>query len=412
MERVGRWGAGYFRYDRIKWMVNRRRFAAALGAGVTSGLIGMTGCARQRATGFSGFAFVANQEGGAVAAVDLSVFAVARHIRVDGSPTAVLASPKRPTVYALTPENGTVHEIRADNLTFSRKVRLAATAMAMRFSPGAGALYVLCEKPRQLVRLALDPMRVDWTLRLADEPADFDVSPDGSTVAVSSGAGCSVTFIDVQNRSSFSPLRTTGEIGLVRFQPSHGDAARAKSDSRQLIAANVSQRMLSIIDVPSRRLVVNLPLAVRPDHVCFKSDGGQVFITGEGMDAVVVVYPYYTPQIGETVLAGHSPGAMAASVSPGYLFVANPKSAAVSILDIETSTLLAVTPVGTEPACIAITPDDQYALVLNRASGDMAVIRIPNVTRAANEQRRWKKGPLFMLIPIGSKPVSAAVVAI
>ncbi len=27
---------------------------------------------------------------------------------------------------------------------------------------------------------------------------------------------------------------------------------------------------------------------------------------GEGKDAVVVVYPYYTPQIGQTVLAGHS----------------------------------------------------------------------------------------------------------
>jgi DNA-binding beta-propeller fold protein YncE len=84
----------------------------------------------------------------------------------------------------------------------------------------------------------------------------------------------------------------------------------------------------------------------------------------------------------------------------------------VSILDIETSSVLAVTPVGTEPSCIVITPDDQYALVLNRTSGDMAVIRIPNVTRAVTEQRRWKKGPLFMLIPIGSKPVSAAVISI
>jgi YVTN family beta-propeller protein len=103
---------------------------------------------------------------------------------------------------------------------------------------------------------------------------------------------------------------------------------------------------------------------------------------------------------------------MAASTSPAYLFVANPKSADVSILDIETSSVLAVTPVGSEPACIVITPDDQYALVLNQASGDMAVIRIPNVTRAAGEQRRWKKGPLFTLIPVGSKPVSAAVVSI
>lgn len=395
-------------------MVTRRTFTkASLGAGIAGGLTSLTNCSgHDRAKGFSGYAFIANEEGRAVAVVDLEVFAVVRHIRLDGSPTSVIASGRNSRIYALTPENGAVHEIQADTLTFSRKLPVASAALQMRLSPDGSALYVLCQRPRQLVRLSLNPTQVAWTVRLSDDPADFDISPDGNTIAVSSGVGQSITFVDVPDRRAFPPLHTTGEIGLVRFQPSHGDAARAQSDSKQLIAANVSQRMLSIFDVPRRRLMVNLPLAVRPDHLCFKSDGGQLFVTGEGMDAVVVVYPYYTPQIGETVLAGHNPGAMAASGPSGYLFVANPESADVSILDIETNKVLMVTPVGAEPSSIVITPDDKYALVLNRASGDMAVIRIPSVTRAAAEQRRWKKGPLFMLIPVGSKPVSAAVVAI
>jgi YVTN family beta-propeller protein len=386
-------------------MISRRAFAlgglsASLGAGLQS-------CGgHRRATGFLGYAFVANQEGGAVAAVDLGVFAVARHIRVEGSPTSVLAEPITKRVYALTPDHGSVHEILASNLTFSRKIKVASLALQIRLAATGDALYVLCQKPRQLVRLALDPMRVAWSIPLPDDPTDFDISPDGTTAAISSGS--SVIFVDLNSRRVDAPVRTSGQIGLVRFQPYHGNAARAVSDSRQLIAANLSERMLAIFHVPTRRLMVNLPLAVRPDHFCFKSDGGQLFVTGEGMDAVVAVYPYYTPQVRETVLAGHSPGAMAASTTPGYLFVANPKSADVSILDIETTNVLAVTPVGTEPSCIVITPDDQYALVLNQASGDMAVIR----TSAASEQRRWKKGPLFMLLPVGSKPVSAAVVAI
>ena len=390
--------------------MTRRTFLAGLS--IAGGIDSLTGCrSRTRATGFSGYAFIANQDGGAIAAVDLGVFAVARHIRVDGSPTAVLANPRGGRVYALTPENGSVHEIRAGNFKLSRKLRVAATALQMRLSPAGDALYVLCQRPRQLVRLALNPMQVSWTLPLLHDPTDFDISPDGTSAAISSGPACSIVFVDLANMRSFPPIATSGEIGLVRFQPFHG-ADRAQSDSRQLIAANVSQRMLSIFDFPRRRLVVNLPLAVRHDHLCFKSDGGQLFVTGEGMDAVVAVYPYYTPQIRETVLAGYSPGAMAASTSPGYLFVANPKSADVSILDIETSNVLAVTPVGTEPSCIVITPDDQNALILNQASGDMAVIRIPNVTAAAKEQRRGKKGPLFMLIPVGSRPVSAAIVSI
>jgi YVTN family beta-propeller protein len=337
-----------------------------------------------------------------VAAVDLEVFAVARHIRVDGAPTAVVAREKRARVYALTPANGSVHEIRTGNLTFANKLQVARSAITMRLSPSHRNLYVLCREPRKLVALAFEPMRVDWELALPADPMDFDASPDGSLLAISYSAVHALSFVDLAQRQAFPLVRTSGEIGTVRFQ----------SDSRQLMAANVSERMLSVYHTPTRRLIVHLPLAVRPDHLCFNADGGQLFVTGEGMDAVVVVYPYYTPQIGETVLAGHNPGAMAASASPGYLFVANPKSGDVSILDIETRRVVAVTPVGTEPSYITITPDDQYALVLNQASGDMAVIRIQNVTRAVSEQRRSKKGPLFMLIPVGSKPVSAAIVGI
>lgn len=336
-----------------------------------------------------------------MAAVDLEVFAVARHIRVDGAPTDVVARRQHARVYALTPANGSVHEIRAANLTFTRKLQIARSAISMRLSRDENTLYVLCRDPRRLVALALDPLSVDWELGLAEDPYDFDISPEGTLAAVSHREAHAITFIDLARRSAYPLVRANGEIGLVRFQY-----------SRQLIAANLSQRTLSIYHAPSRGLIVNLPLAVRPDQLCFNADGGQLFVTGEGMDAVVVVYPSFTPEIGETVLAGHNPGAMAASVTPGYLFVANPKSGDVSILDIETRRVVAVTPVGTQPAYITITPDDQYALVLNQASGDMAVIRIPNVTRAVNEQRRWKKGPLFMLIPVGSKPVSAAIMRI
>jgi len=158
-------------------MLTRRTFAiAALG--------GLSGCGgRNRATGFSGYAFIANQEGGAIAAVDLEVFAVARHIRVDGAPTAVVANPRNARVYALTPENGSVHEIRADNLTFSRKLQVAAAAIEMRVAPAGDALYVLSRKPRQLVRVALDPMQTTWTLALPDEPTGFEIDHATATSA-------------------------------------------------------------------------------------------------------------------------------------------------------------------------------------------------------------------------------------
>ena len=50
------------------------------------------------------------------------------------------------------------------------------------------------------------------------------------------------------------------------------------------------------------------------------------------------------------------------------------------------------------------TPDGRYALVLNRQSGDMAVVRIASLSG-----RRQMSAPLFMMVPVGSEPVSAAV---
>src|SRR5215472_58279 len=365
------------------------------------GAAGLAACARPKAKGFSGYAFIANQEGGAIAAVDLEVFAVARHIHVDGAPTAVAARPDRSRVYALTPENGTVHEIRTGSLTLTASLGVARAAMTMRLADSK--LYVLCRDPRQLVALAFDPLRVAWTLPLPADPVDLEISSDRSTLAVSYGPARAISFIDLAQRKAFPLVATPGDVGAIRFGP---------FDSTQLIAANLSEQMLSVYHVPARKLMVNLPLSVRPDHLCFKPDGGELFVTGEGMDAVVVVQPYYTPQVDKTVLAGHSPGAMAACASAGYLFVANSRSGDVSILDLDSKNVVAVTPVGTDPSFIDITPDNEYALVLNQASGDMAVIRIQNVARAVSEQRRWKKGPLFMLIPDGSKPVSAAIVEI
>jgi hypothetical protein len=50
--------------------------------------------------------------------------------------------------------------------------------------------------------------------------------------------------------------------------------------------------------------------------------------------------------------------------------------------------------------------------VLNQQSGDLAVIRLYSLGAAQSERvRRWKSAPLFTLIPVGERPVSAAVVS-
>jgi hypothetical protein len=125
----------------------------------------------------------------------------------------------------------------------------------------------------------------------------------------------------VSNPLAGADSKQGGDFGAVMF----------RKDGRMLIAADRGERRLSLYDVAAARLVAHLPLAVRPDHLCVNHDGGQLFVTGEGMDAVVIVYPYQS-QVGETVLAGHAPGPM--GVSASFLFLASPQFGDVSILNI------------------------------------------------------------------------------
>jgi YVTN family beta-propeller protein len=297
-------------------------------------------------------------------------------------------------VYVLTPGSGAVYEIATTKLAVARRAQVARQAVSMRLAPGGQALWVLCRSPRQLVRLPLERFRAEKPIPLGGDPFDFDIAPEGEAAVVSYGQAGWIAGIDLARRASQS-FNFGKILSLARF----------RSDGKAILVGNAQDRQLAVLDVKTGRTVVHLPLAVRPDNFCFKSDGGQLFITGEGMDAVAVVYPFST-EVAETVLAGHAPGAMAecAGEDADYLLAANAQTGEVTILDIETRRVIAVVGVGDSPGFIDVTPDKQYALVLNRRSGDMAVIRLAAI--AAN---RTKSAPLFTMIPVGSKPVAAAV---
>lgn len=367
--------------------MNRRAFLASAAA--------LAGCGRKPKPGFSGFAFVANEEGKAIAAVDLTALAVVRHVRLDHSPTKLLSDAARKMVYALTPENGMLHEISAAKLQRERWVALGGHPLDMRLS-AKGSIWVLLDEPRQLVEVSFGQLEVARRIPLPEQPVSFDVSLEQPRAVVSFGAAALVGAVDLDS-GSLTRVDCGAVSGLVRF----------RKDGRQWIVAHRDPR-ISFFDTVSSKLVVRVPLAMRPDHFCFKDNGGELFVTGEGSDGVAIVFPYWT-EVAETILAGSGPAAMAASPitkdTPELLFVTNPKAGQLSIIHIESRKLVASLQMGAEPSHVVITPDNQYILVLNQQSGDMAVL-----TQSA--ARRAKFPTLLTMVPVGSKPVSAVVQAV
>ncbi len=351
-------------------------------------------CQRRMAVGFPGYAFVANEDGRSVAAVDLSTFSVTKEIAIDGNPTAILSHWRRPAVYVLTPQSGVVHEIDPASLSVRRKARAGPSATSMRLAPDGNSLWVLSREGRTLTQLGVDAFQAGARIRLPGAPGDFDLTAERAAVSFPDEGAFAVAGLGSARVERVFPAGP--QVQTIRFH----------DNGRQIWCGNRGDRTVTKLDTEKSRVVAHLPVAVAPENFCFKADGGELYVTGAGMDAVVVIQPYQT-EVYETRPVGRSPGAMAISRSPDYLFVANAGAGNVAVMDIALGRVFAVVTVGAEPRHIAVTPDNQYAMTLNSRSGDMAVIRIA----AVSNKNRSKTAPipLFTMIPVGAKPVSAAI---
>jgi len=275
-------------------------------------------------------------------------------------------------------------------------VRVADEALTMRLDDDGKRVWVLNKSPNTLVAVDLATFKVQAKVRLAGVPGSVDFH--GRRGAVSLPAQGEIAIVEENN--VVRHIATSMANEMIVFRP----------DGGVVMAADPETQLLAVADPAAGHLLVKLPLPIKPRRYCFNSDGGQLFITGEGMDAVSIVSPYQT-EVAETILAGDSPAGMAVprpgTDVPEYLFVTNSGSGDLTVIDIFSRRVVARIPVGQDPQDVVITPDNQYALVLNRKSGDIAVIRVPSIGTWGNHKN--KTAPLFTMIPVGMGPVSATI---
>lgn len=367
--------------------MTRRRWMAL------SGVVLAGACSRKKATGYKGYALIATSGDDSLAVVDLTAFKLLKPIHLGAPPTAVVPGPLDGHTYVLTGSTGTVHIVDR-NLNRVASRRVADELFDVGIVPDGKRVFAIASGGRELIEIDGSSLHVIRRHKLAAKPIGLDVAST-QYVAISTGEHGVVEVLNLVT-GQHTRTRLAGRIGAVRF----------RSDGALLLVANLHDRSLTALDLPSLQVIADLPLAMQPDNLCFNSDGGQVFVSGAGMDGVAIVFPYNTLEVEQTVLAGRTPGAMASSDNPAYLFVASRNASDVCIFDITTRKMIGIVEVGGLPGHMAITPDSQYALVLGERSGDMAVIHIPAI-----RGNRLKSGAsLFTMIPVGDKPIDAAIV--
>lgn len=328
-----------------------------------------------------------------MAAVNLTHFRAAKQIAVEGAPGAVIAHAGGRAALVLLPEVGTVVEITAESLIVTHRRKAAERVLGMRLSANGNRVWLLASEPHGLASVELSGWKRERFIALPHPVRDFDISQDGARAVVSYSGRKQCALVDLKTGLVQAEIALAAEPGVVRFRP----------DGKQVLIGSVAGKTVAIADPVTGQVAVVLPLPLGPEQFCFSTDnGGQMFATGPGMDAVAILYPYQT-ELAETVLAGREPGAMA--INDTLLFVTNPPTGDTTVMAIAERQVVARITSGEEPCAVTLTPDGEYALVLNRKSGDMAVVRISKLT-----DLRYKRAPLFTVIAVGEEPVAAAVV--
>jgi DNA-binding beta-propeller fold protein YncE len=351
-------------------------------------------CGPKKGTGYPGYALIANSGDTTLAVVDLLSFKLLRPIPLGAAASAVIPGPGGKRTYILTPSSGSIHVLNPTLEVVARR-KLADELSQVLLSADGATILAISAASRELIVADAASLAVMRRHKLRAEPVSLDVNTNGD-IAIGLDGESGIDFF--ARGGAQRQAAVDGKPGVVRF----------RADGKVLIVSKPTARSLSILNVPGLQLMADLPLAMQPDNLCFTPEGGQLFVTGEGMDAVAIVFPYRTLEVDQTILAGRSPGVMACSDSPRYLFVASSDGSDLTILDVDSRKVVGILQVGLQPRFIAITPDNQYALVLNAGSNDMAVIRITAIHRTWDGMRNGVA--LFTLLPVGSRPVHAAIV--
>jgi YVTN family beta-propeller protein len=299
-------------------------------------------------------------------------------------------------VFVTCPEARTLVELDLVRFKPLRKLTLPGIIVTAVTHPDGKALIVVTEQPASLCVVDPDTLRVKKQTQLPESPTGLAVSTSMAAVA-SDFRG--VTRVSLPDCRIMGATAMGSKCGALQF----------RADGKMILAGLTETKQILTLDVASGAALARLPLAFAPGRFSFNDNGGQMFVTGAGVDAgdqdaIAIVKPYQS-EVDQTLVAGRTPHGMAVSFKRNLLLVTNPGSGDLTILDIETRRLSASVHMGGNPGEVLLTPDEEYALVIGQDSGDVSVVRMPTVL-----DRSVKTKPLFTVFPMGGKPRSAVIV--
>ena len=329
-----------------------------------------------------------------MATINLANFQWAGTVDLPSPPTQLVRAGD--TVFAVCPEISAIVPMDVASGKAGSPIRLPGSPSSILIYKDPNRAIVISQSASHAYHLDLKARRVTAKAQFSAVPAGYDLSE--TSLAVALPGAQSVQFLDATSLTTILTSPVGVSAATLRF----------RLDGRSILVGAAKGRQIATVHAASGKILSRLSVPISPERFCFNADGGQMFVSGAGVDVVSIVNTYQN-EVDQTILAGRTPRAMVATErlsngQPALLLVANQDSGDVTMIDIETRGLAASVHVGQQPGSLLITPDHQFALSLNRQSGDVSVIRLKTVLDHKNKTK-----PLFTVVAVGAEPVSAVI---
>jgi YVTN family beta-propeller protein len=259
-------------------------------------------------------AYVANTFANTVTPINVATNTAGTPIPVGMNPVEIAITPDGLTAYVVNNSSNDVTPINLANNSTGTAIPVGTAPYAVAITPNGASAYVANTTSNNLTPISLATNTTRATIPVGGSPQWISIAPDGSTAYVADGASNDVTPINLASDTAGTPIPVAGDPAAIAITPD-GSTAYVS----QFYAFTVTP-----INLKTNTLGTAIPIAgTHPDP-------GQ---------------------------AGPYPTGLEITPDGSTVYVTDDGSSAVTTIDVATNTLGTTIPVGSNPAHIAITPD-------------------------------------------------------
>lgn len=260
---------------------------------------------------------------------------------------------------------------RSSSLRISLILAFAALALALSAAQAFAARYAYTGNYQDSTMSVIDTATgqvVGSPIPVGDGPDSIAVTPNGTTVYVSSGDG-KITVVNAQTGQVITTISGLPGLETIAISP----------DGKTAYVSSPEEDTVLVVDLQTNQ-VVGSPIAVgdNPIGVAFAPDGTVAYVANDNDENVSVIDTATRQVVGSPIPVGDEPVNVVFSPDGKTAYVNNEAHAepagSVSVIDTASRQNVGTIPVGAEPWGLGVTPDGTRLYVSNNKDNTVSVI--------------------------------------